>query len=261
MPLFLRISNTHMKLLQAAKSDVRSLKRSCSKDDTARVKDTLPSSLKQAMALAEEKDSSNWLTALPIEEYEFSLHKGAFHDALALKYSWPPSRLPSSCACSSSFSIEHAFSCPKGGFPSIRHNEIRDMTANLLTEVCSDVCVEPELQPLNGEQMEYATSITQDGARLDIAANGLWGGRHERTFFDVRVFNPHAPSNRNTQLSACYRKHERLKKRAYDQRVREVEHASFIPTGPFCHGGNGKWSYPLLQKISFMSGQQMGSHL
>ncbi len=68
------------------------------------------------------------------------------------------------------------------------------MTANLLTEVCSDVCVEPELQPLNGEQMEYATSITQDGARLDIAANGLWGGRHERTFFDVcACFQPTRP--------------------------------------------------------------------
>ncbi len=85
--------------------------------------------------------------------------------------------------------------------------------------------------------MEYATSITQDGARLDIAANGLWGGRHERTFFDVRVFNPHAPSNRNTQLSACYRKHERLKKRAYDQRVREVEHASFTPLVLSATGG------------------------
>ncbi len=34
------------------------------------------------------------------------------------------------------------------GFPSIRHNEIRDITANLLTEVCHDVSVEPGLQPL-----------------------------------------------------------------------------------------------------------------
>ncbi len=78
-------------------------------------------------------------------------------------------------------------------------SEIRDMTANLLTEVCRDVCVEPELQPLNGEQMEYVTSNTQDGARLDIAANGLWGGRHERTFFDVRVFNPHATETHSSR--------------------------------------------------------------
>ena len=35
----------------------------------------------------------------------------------------------------------------KGGFPIIRHNEIRDLTATLLTEVCSEVSIEPELQP------------------------------------------------------------------------------------------------------------------
>ena len=71
-----------------------------------------------------------------------------------------------------------------------------------------------------------ASSNAQDGARLDIAANGFWGGRFERIFFDVRVFNPHVPSNRH---SNCYRKHELEKKRQYEQRVREVKHASFTP--------------------------------
>ena len=33
----------------------------------------------------------------------------------------------------------HALSCPKGGFPSLRHNEVRDLTANLLSEVCNNV--------------------------------------------------------------------------------------------------------------------------
>ena len=57
---------------------------------------------------------------------------------------------------------------------------------------------------------------------MDIAANGFWGGRFERIFFDVRVFNPHASSNRHPR---CYRKHKLEKKRHYKQRVREVEHA------------------------------------
>ena len=56
-------------------------------------------------------------------------------------------------------------------------------------------------------------------------------------FFDVRVFNPHAPSNRHTQLSSCYRKHEQIKKRAYEQRIREVEHASFTPLVISATGG------------------------
>ena len=133
--------------------------------------------------------------------------------------------------------IRDAMSCPKGGFPSIRHNEVRDLTATLLTKVCHDVCVEPDLQPLTGEQMNNATAITDAGARLDIAANGFWGGRFERTFIDVRVFNPHAQSNRHSSLSTCYRKHERIKKRAYEQRVREVEHASFTPLVLAATGG------------------------
>ena len=58
---------------------------------------------------------------------------------------------------------------------------------------------------------------------------GVWGGTFERTFFDIRVFNPHAPSNRTTLLSTCYKKHELIKKCAYEQRIQEVEHVTFTP--------------------------------
>ena len=53
-------------------------------------------------------------------------------------------------------------------------NEIRDLTATLLTEVCSQVAVEPELQPVS--QQDYPASANiQDGARLDIAMNSFMG--------------------------------------------------------------------------------------
>ena len=83
--------------------------------------------------------------------------------------------------------------------------------AELLSEVCTEVCIEPRLQPLSGEHLSLATAIREDNARLDIAANGFWGGNTERAMFDVRVFNPFAPSNKNTNLSATYKKHEREK--------------------------------------------------
>ena len=188
-----------------AKSDVHKQKREQAKQESDLMKEKLPHSLQRFMVLAQEKGASSWLTALPIEEFGFALHKGAFHDAIALRYSWQPQRAPSTCGCGTKFSVEHALSCPKGGFPSIRHNEIRDLTADLLTQVCSDVCIEPELQPLSGEIFSNATSNTQDGARLDIAANGFWGGHFERTFFDVRVFNPHAPSHRQGKKPAFCR--------------------------------------------------------
>ena len=125
--------------------------------------------------------------------------------------------------------VERALSCAKGGFPSIRHNEIRNLTATLLTEVCHDMCIEPRLQPVSNETLAGASANRQDSGWLDIVASGFWGGTFEKTFFDVRMFNPHAPSNRHTQLLSCYRKHEQMKKCAYEQRIREVEHASFTP--------------------------------
>ena len=61
---------------------------------------------------------------------------------------------------------------------------------------------------ITGEQFTLASSNIEDGARLDISANGFWGGRCEKTYIDVKVFNPHAPSNRTTSASAIYRKHD-----------------------------------------------------
>jgi len=164
------------------------------------------------MDLASEKGASSWLTSLPIEEYGFCLHKGAFRDALALRYGWSPQQTPMYCVCGASFTVEHALSCPRGGFPIVRHNEIRDVTANLLTEVCHDFIIEPDLQPLMGETLAGASSNTMDGARLDIAVNGFWGGCFEKTYLDVRVFNTHAPSIRKTDISNCYSRHEAEKK-------------------------------------------------
>lgn len=212
----------------------------------------LPDSLQRAVDLASERGASTWLTVLPLTDHGFTLHRSNFHDAMALRYGWTPSKLPSKCECGNNFTVEHALSCAKGGFPTIRHNEIRDLTANLLTEVCKDVCIEPDLQPVTKEHLSEATANSQDGARLDISANGVWGGRFEKTYFDVRVFNPHAPSNKNQVPSACYKKHEREKKRMYEQRVREVEHASFTPLVLAATGGLGTEATTFYKRLASM---------
>ena len=69
--------------------------------------------------------------------------------------------------------IEHALTCKTGGFPAVRHNEVRDITVTLLTEVCHGVTTEPSLQPLSGESMSHRSAITEDGARLDVAMYGF----------------------------------------------------------------------------------------
>ena len=185
-----------------AKREVQRVKLERSKSSAEALLPTLPNRLQHAMELAQEKGASSWLNTLPLDEFGFTLHKGSFRDALALRYGWQPSNTPTQCACGSHFTVEHSLSCPKGGFPTIRHNEIRDTIANLMTEVCNDVCIEPHLQPSTGETFSGASATTEDGARLDIAANGFWGSRYERAYFDVRVFNPYAPSNRQPPLAA-----------------------------------------------------------
>ena len=178
-----------------AKSKIRQENQKRDQDEAQRIYTQLPDRLQKAVTLSREKGASTWLTTLPLTEHGFTLHKFAFHDALALWYGWVPAHLPSKCACGNNFSVEHALSCAKGGFPTIRRNEIRDITASLLTEVCTEVCVEPDLQPVAPDQLNRATANTQDGARLDVSANGVWGRRYQKTYFDVRVFNPLAPSN------------------------------------------------------------------
>ena len=215
-------------LIQSSiKKDIHKQDRLTELSEANALKLRLDENTRRAVDLASESGASSWLTSLPLTEFGFTLHKSAFRDALTLRYGWLPSHIPTHCERGAKFTIDHCLSCQKVGFPILRHNEVRDLTAHLLTEICHDVRVEPDLQPLSGETLARATSITQDGACLDIAANGFWGGRHQRTFLDVRIFNPHTKSYSRTPLSACYRMHENTKKRAYEQRILKVEHASF----------------------------------
>ena len=188
----------------------------------------MPANLRRAIELTSEKGASTWLTALPLEEHGFFLNKGEFQDALHLRYGWQPSRLPRTCVCGSSFTVDHAMVCPYGSFPSLRHNELRDLTAKALTEVCHNVGTEPQLQPLSGEILLLRSANREDGARLDIVADNFWGNG-QRAYFDVRVFHPMAPSYRNSSLHSCYRAKELEKRRAYDERIREVERSTFAP--------------------------------
>ena len=72
------------------------------------------------------------------------------------------------------FTVEHALSCSHGGYPSIRHNELHDITAELMSEVCHNVGIKPSLQPVTDEHLVHRTANRKDGARLDVAAESFW---------------------------------------------------------------------------------------
>ena len=180
------------------------------------------------MDLATAKGASAWHSTLLSSEYGFTLHKSVFHDAVALHYGWPLSRTPSHCACGNNFLLNTLYPAPK---------VVCHLYATMRSEtclLCHQVHVEPELQPVSAPQsFSLSTANIQDGARLDIAMNGFWGGRFEYCYVDVRSFNPYAPSNANS-ISSAYRHHENIVHMANKfVRLNTLlsQHWSFLPQG------------------------------
>ena len=130
--------------------------------------------------------ASNSLTSLPIRDQGYDLNKEQFQDALRIRYDWSIPRLPNECVCGNRFDISHALSCKKGGYITLGHNEVRDITAKLLDEVCFNVRNEPRLITLEGEELTHKTANTTEGARLDISATGFWTPG-QRAFFDISI--------------------------------------------------------------------------
>ena len=168
-----------------------------------------------------------------------------------MRYGWLPERLPAKCVCRENFTIDHALSCPRGAFPTIRHNEIQNLTGTLLTEVCHDNSLEPVLQPLSGEVLHHTTSIRENEARVDVAVTDFWT-HGQKAFFDVKVFNPFAKSNQKFVLASRFNHHEWQKKRAYEQRVVEVENGSFTPLVFSTMSGMGRLASIFYSRLAMM---------
>ena len=121
-----------------------------------------------------------------------------------IKYRWTPKYLPSMCPCGKRFDVDHAMSCMKGGFVHRRHDDVRDLFATLLKDVCHDVEVEPHLDTLTGEVLSSSAN-SSDEVRLDVSARVFWQ-KWQKAFFDVRVFNPFAKSLLKQKLDTAWRR-------------------------------------------------------
>ena len=77
-----------------AKRDIQRERRELTAQIASTLRGELPPALSKAMDLASQRGASSWLTSLPIKEHGFCLHKGAFADALALRYGWAPTKTP-----------------------------------------------------------------------------------------------------------------------------------------------------------------------
>jgi len=86
-----------------------------------------------------------------------------FWDALHLRYGWTLLNTPGHCVRGADFTADHAMICRHGGLTFVRHNELRDITAELLSKVCKDVAIEPPLQPLSGEGVVLKPGTERNG--------------------------------------------------------------------------------------------------
>ena len=116
-----------------------------------------------------------------------------------------------------------------------------------MKEVCTDVRVEPHLLPLADQNIVRGN--TADNARLDVSGNGVWGPA-EKTFLDIRVMHPNSPSYINKDIAQVYKEHEREKKRAYNERIIQVEKGTFTPIVVSTFGGMGQEAESFHKRIA-----------
>ena len=191
-----------------------------------------------------QEDASIWLNTLTIKEEGYTINKNCFCDPLWLRYGWQLQHLPTACECGAHFTMNHALSWKKGGFTSLRHNQIRDLTANLLSIICHDVLIEATLQQLTGESLHERTANIADrhAPILLLKGSGFLANN--------RVFNSMARWYGSQELIKAYEINEREKKRQYNEQILEVERGSFTPLVMTVLGGMGRESSKFYSRLS-----------
>ena len=229
--------NYDMELVKRSIDTVKNMKTESQQDDLKEVIDNVSDKMKRIIQLAQEKGVGSWLTARPTKSLGFVLSKQEFRDSICLRYGWRVPNTPSHCQCGKKNDLDHTLSCAKGGYVIMRHNQIRDLEAELMREVCTDVKIEPQLIPLANNGL--ISGNTTENARLDVSGNGVWGPM-EKTFLDIRVMHPNCPTYLNKDIDQVYKTHEAEKKRSYNERVIQVEKGTFTPMVFSTFGGMGK---------------------
>ena len=111
--------------------------------------------------------------------------------------------LPSKCICGEKYTVCYTLSCKKGGFLAQRHDGVRNLLTSLIGKVCTNVEVEPQLQPLDNERFNFRSTVTSPEARLDLKAGGFWS-RGVTAFFGVRVTHVNFKCNQGEAISTIF---------------------------------------------------------
>ena len=155
------------------------------------------------LEIAREKGVSSWLTVSPRWRDKAVMKRTDFRDALCIRYGYRLADLPEACVCGRELTTSNALTCHTGGYTVARHNEVRDLIADLIREAgIPDVETERKLS--------------------------FWSSQQD-AFFDVRITHPAASVLSRPEALSQLRSHERAKKTTYASRVVNVDRGSFTP--------------------------------
>ena len=150
-----------------------------------------------------------------------------------------------------------------------RHNEIRDMTATLMSEVCHNVKIELGLQPVTGEQFEHSLcsnccvqsrlAVGQPIARMVLVwtlSHKAFGEEIDRVHFLMLGYLTHT----HLAIATPPRPNaiELEKKRCYEERFREIEHGSFTPLVLSAAGGIGPVATIVYKRLASLISEKQG---
>ena len=169
---------------------------------------------------------STWLSIIPTHDNFFAMSSDEFRDALAVRYLFTPTNIPSTCdGCGASFNLCHALNCKKGGLVSARHNEMRDLNCDLCGLAgLNQILSEPVIQEGNGNDIK--------SLRADWSVRGFWDSQRT-ALFDTCIFNADADSFKNQTLQSVFEEKKQIKKSKYSKAAFE-RRASFTPIIASC---------------------------
>ena len=116
-----------------------------------------------------------------------------------------------------------------GGFVIMSHNNVPDFEANLLKTTLNDVEIEPILQKIDNE---WLNGLAGNNAGADMRAQGVWR-QGQNAFFDNRLTNTNAGSQKHLSVNAVLEKHEKVKKKELIIVDYECGKWNFPPIGYF----------------------------
>ena len=77
--------------------------------------------------------------------------------------------------------------------------------------------------------MKKKTARTGNDARPDLRIGDLFGNG-QQAYTDFYIFDSGAPSYLDTGLEQVYKEREDIKNRAFEQRIRDIDHGKFYPS-------------------------------